>query len=102
MIKLAFLTMSKKLIRITISNRVIRYYDDINPSGFQLMPKDQNLVERLLRSGKPNLKQQGLNIIKTNSGDSLKDYEKCETDEEVAEFIRNDMKINPQGVMEIQ
>lgn len=98
MIHLAFMTVGRKIISFTIDNKVIIYKDEIWKKGVQFMPKDQNLVEKLLRN--KDLKVLGLMIIKENSGETLKEYESCKTDEAVAEFVRRDCLIK--GLREIK
>jgi hypothetical protein len=95
---LAFMTSGRQIIRFSIDKKVIRYYDQIWKTGIQFMPKDQNIVERLLRN--KDLKPLALLIIKENSGQNLKDYEGCKTDEDVAEFVRRDCLTR--GLMEIK
>ena len=98
--RLSFMTGSRKIIRFTIDNKVITYYDDLWEDGVQFMPKDQNLIEKLLRSGKSQLKILALELIKANSGKELQEYEKCNTDKELAEFIRKDCR--DKGLVEIK
>jgi hypothetical protein len=103
MIKIAFMTGARKIIRIEITGKILRYFDDVWPSGVQMMPKDQNIIERLLRSGKPNLKQLAFEFIKDNSGESLKEYEKCcleaNPEEPLAAMVRRDAGLK--GLMEV-
>jgi hypothetical protein len=103
MIRLAFMTGARKIIRIEIDGQRVIYRDEIWPNGIQMMPKDQNIIERLLRSGKPNLKQLAFEFIKDNSGESLKEYESCclnnNPEEALAEMVRRDAGLK--GLMEV-
>jgi len=100
MLQLAFMTGTRKIIRIEITGKVIRYYDDIWKTGVQMMPKDQNIIERLLRSGKPDLKLLAFEFIKSNSGENLKQYEERNTEEELAEMVRKDCA--GKGLLEVK
>ena len=99
MIQLAFMTSARKVIKFTIHNRTIKYFDDIWKEGIQIMPKDQNLIEKLRRSGKSNLKIMAALIIDSNKGQNLKEYEKCKTEEQLAEMVRKDCA--NKGLMEV-
>lgn len=99
MIKLAFFTMNKKVIKFEIDNRIIIYKDDMWPSGVQLMPIDVHLVKEMRFSRKPNLKIMADLIINTNSGKELEEYNACKTDEALAEMVRKDAK--SKALMEI-
>jgi len=98
--RIAFITGNRKIIRFTIKNKVIIYYDDIWKDGIQFMPKDQDLIEKLQRSGKPTLKLMAELIKTTNSGAELKEYENCKTDTDVANMIRRDYR--SKGLMEVK
>jgi hypothetical protein len=103
MIRLAFMTGARKIIRIEIDGQRVIFRDEIWPYGIQLLPIDQNLIEILLRSGKPNLKQLAFEFIKDNSGESLKEYESCclnnNPEEALAEMVRRDAGLK--GLMEV-
>ena len=96
---LAFLTNNRKIIKFSIDKRIIIYFDDIWKQGIQIMPKDQNLIEKLRRSGKSNLKEMAKLIIESNSGKSIKEYEKCSSDDELAKMVRKDCR--KKGLMEV-
>jgi len=100
MIQLAFITGARKIIKVQIIGRKIIWFDDIWKNGVQIMPKDQNLIEKLRRSGQPAMKVQAALIIDSNSGDNLKEYEKCKSEEDLANMIRKEF--NTKGVMEIK
>lgn len=92
MIKLAFLTMNKKVIRFEIDNRKILYFDDLWKSGVQLMPLDTKLAMKMRFSGMENLKVMAKLIIDSNTGLELQEYNNCKTDEALAEMVRKDAK----------
>lgn len=98
MIKLAFITGAKKIIKFSIDGKTIKYYDDLWREGIQIMPKDDRLIKNLIRSGKPSLKLQAALILDANKGKDLEEYNRCNTEEELAEMIRNDCK--SKGIME--
>ena len=100
MIKLAFLTLNKKVIRFEINNRIIQYYDSIWKYGIQFMPLDVNLVKDMMLSGKRDIKIMAKLIRDTNSGEELEEYNNCKTEEELAEMVRKDCRKN--GLMEIK
>jgi len=100
MIQLGFITGARKVIRVQIIDRKIIWFDDIWKNGVQIMPKDQNLIEKLRRSGQPAMKMQAALIIDSNSGDNLREYEKCKSEEDLANMIRKEF--NNKGVMEVK
>lgn len=100
MIKIAFIASQRKIIKFEIENKIVIYYDDIWKKGIQLIPKDQNIINKLRRSGKMNLKMMVALILDANKGENLKEYNACKTDEEVADIIRNESK--SKGLMEIK
>jgi|TARA_R100000093_G_C1927037_1_gene67482 hypothetical protein len=99
MIRLAFLAPQRKIIKFEIESKIVKYFDDNWQQGVQVMPKDQNLVEKLRRSGKVNLKMQAALIIDANKGKNEQEYLECTNDEEVAKVIRKDCK--KKGLMEV-
>ena len=100
MIQIAFMTSARKIIRFRIQSKTIVYFDDVWKEGIQVMPKDQNLIERLVRSGKPTLKMMAALIIDSNQGDNLKEYEECKNEEELADMIRKES--NSKGLKEVK
>lgn len=100
MIKLAFIGPQRKIIKFEIEKKIVQYFDDIWKEGIQIMPKDQNLIEKLRRSGKMNLKMMAALILDANKGKNQQDYIACANDEDVANLIRKDCKKN--GLMEVK
>lgn len=100
MITLAFFTINRKVIKITIDDRIIRYFDDNWPKGVQMMPLDTREVRNMMLSRSENLKLMAKMIREENSGESLKQYNLCKTDEELAEMVRKDCQ--SKGLMEIK
>ena len=92
MLKLAFTTPQRKIIRFTIEGKVVTYFDDNWREGIQLYPMDKLLVKRLTLSRKPTLSAMGLLIIDANQGKDFEQYKACKTEEEIAEIIREDCK----------
>ena len=93
MIKLAFLTMSRKIIRFTIDGPKVIYYDDIWDSGVQIYPLDEKFIKELKQSKKYNLKLLAALILDSNSGKDLQEYNSCNGDEnKIVEFINKDCK----------
>jgi hypothetical protein len=100
MIKISFIAPQRKVISFEIDGKVIRYFDEIWKDGVQIMPKDENLVNKLIRSRKQNLKMMAALILDTNKGENLEEYNSCKTEEDLAEFIRKDCKLK--GLLEIK
>lgn len=75
-------------------------YNDSIWNNVQLYPLDKELVKRLAVDNKVNLRIMADLIVEANTGDNLKQYENCTTDEEVAEIIRKDCKLK--GLKEIK
>jgi hypothetical protein len=100
MIKLAFIGPQRKIIKFEIENRIVTYFDDIWKEGIQIMPKNQNLIERLRRSGKHNLKMMAALILDANKGGNFEEYQKCTNDEDVSKIIIKDCK--SKGLIEVK
>ena len=100
MIQIAFMTGARKIIRFVIVGKTITYRDDLWPSGIQIMPENLSLIQKLLGSRKPNLITMAHLIIDSNKGDNLKEYEKCNTEQELADMIRKDC--TNKGLMEVK
>ena len=95
------MTSARKIIKFEVSGERVTYFDEIWKQGIRIYPKDQNLIEKLRRSGKTNLKMMAALIIDANAGQDLKDYESCYGNEnKIADFIRMDCK--SKGLMEIK
>ena len=92
MIQLAFITGQRKIIKFHIIGNKVIYFDDMWKLGIQILPKDQNLIERLTRSGKPSLRIMAALILDANKGDDFKEYQSCKNEEDIAAFIRKDCK----------
>jgi len=97
--KLVFMAAGRKMVSFEVENKVVKYFDDFWKDGIQIYPKDQNLIEKLRRSGKHNLKMMAALILDANKGKELKEYEKCKTDEDVVKIIRKDCK--SKGLVEV-
>ena len=99
MIKLGFVTSSRKIIQFTIDNRVVKYFDDMWKDGLQIYPKDEELIKRLTTSRDINIKIRAAFIIDANNGKDFEEYQACKSDEEIAAFITRDCR--SQGLIEI-
>lgn len=109
MLQLAFMTGTRKILRIVIENKTITYHEDtwgkIFPEGIQFMPKDQHTITKLLRMGgnKNEIGSPAYHatwIMKENSGESLKEYEQCNSEEDLAVIVRRDCE--SKGLMEVK
>lgn len=92
MIKLAFIGPQREIIRFEIEHRRVKYFDKNWKEGIQIMPKDQELIEKLRRSGKINLKMMAALILDANKGKNFEDYNQCANDEEISKFVIKDCK----------
>lgn len=99
MIKLAFIGPQREVLRFDIENRIVRYYDKIWIDGIQWIPLDLNMWKKLKRKGGDFAVLAAL-MMDANIGDNKKEYESCNTDEEIAEMIKRDCKI--QGMLEVK
>lgn len=101
MINLIF-TFNREVIKFSIQDKVIRYYDRKWSNGIQFMPKDVELIKKLImnRNRIPHA-QQILDWIRdANTGKNFEEYTRCTTDEEVAEVIRRDAA--SKGLVEVK
>jgi len=109
MLQLAFMTVTRKIITIVIEGKTITYHEDswgkIFPEGIQFMPKDQHTITKLLRMGGDRNEvgspaYHAIWIMKENSGESLKEYQKCNSEEELAVIVKKDCE--SKGLMEVK
>ena len=100
MISLAFIGPQRKIIRFEIIGKSIIYYDEIWKEGIKIMPKDQIILNRLINSGKSNLKMMAALILDANKGKNLREYNSCKTEEDLANMIRKDCE--SKGLMEVK
>lgn len=98
MIKLTFVGPQRRIISFDIDGKDIIYYDNIWKKGIKIMPKDENLIRKMLRSGEKSLKVMVALIFDANKGESLEEYNSCKTEEDLAEMIRKDCSIK--GLLE--
>ena len=106
---------NRKIISFTIEDKVLRYKDDIW-KDVQIMPITNevqdflNSLEKratlLVRRGGFG-KRKGEDLMKiadfikeSNSGNNLKEYEECKTDEDIVNLVRKDCK--SKGLMEVK
>lgn len=103
MIKLSFLA-QRKVIHFHIKDKVITYYDDNWPDGIQIVPSQtpemKLMLKKMLVDRRPAIRGAATFIVDANSGKNKEEYEKCNTDSEVAELIRRDCK--EKGLLEVK
>ena len=103
MILLAF-TSNRKIIKFSIENRVVKYFDDNWKEGIQILPSQtpemRLMLKKMLLSRKPTINATAQLIVDANSGKNKEEYDACKTDEDVAEIIRKDC-LN-KGLVEIK
>lgn len=93
-VNLVFTTMQRKVVKFRIENRMVTYYDDNWKDGISIMPLENPQVrlqvKKMTLSRKPSVSAMGLLIADANAGKNREEYDKCQTDEEIAEVIRKD------------
>jgi len=91
---IGFMTSQRMIIKFEINERVITYFDNIWKEGIQIMPsqtvKMKLMLRKMLQHRKLIVRQTALYIVDANSGDNLKEYEACKTEEEIADLVRRD------------
>lgn len=93
MIKIAFMTLNKKIIRFEVEGSKVLYFDDIWTSGVQIYPMDVSFVNKLRISRNGDMKVLAALIIDANSGKDLMEYRSCKGDEnKIAGMIIKDCK----------
>lgn len=101
MIKLTF-TFQREVISFEIENKVVKYFDKNWRQGIMIMPmadpKVKLFVKKMIYSRKSSVSATGLLIADANLGKNKEEYDKCQTDEEIAELIRKDAKLK--GLLE--
>jgi hypothetical protein len=98
--KIGFVGPQRKIIRFEITGRKVLYFDDQWRWGIQIYPFDKKLVRKLLHAKRAKLQAVGLLITDANQGQNLKDYESCETEEDLVKMIKKDCK--SKGLVEIK
>lgn len=102
MIKVSFIASNRDVIYLIIDNRKIVYFDKIWTNGIQFMPKDHQLILKLMQSSRKL--PYATNIISwindANSGKNLEEYNQCKSDEELAELVKRDGK--EKGLLEVK
>jgi hypothetical protein len=90
---LAF-SINREVLSFKIEDKVITYYDRKWKNGVNFMPKDKDLVKKLLycRNKIPYSNKIMQWIQEANSGDNLKQYKAAKTDEDLAKIITLDAK----------
>lgn len=92
-ISLAF-SAQRKIIRFLIEDRVVTYYDEVWKGGIRIMPSQtpemRLMLRKMLMSRKATLQHMGALIVEANSGRGKEEYDKCTSEEGIAEIIRRD------------
>lgn len=87
----------RKIIRFLIEGKIIKYFDDSWKEGIQIMPSQNPemklMIRKMIMGRKPTLQAMAQLIIDANSGKNKEEYDKCKTEEEVAELVRRDCLI---------
>ncbi len=100
MIKKSFMTSSRKIITFEIEDKVVRYFDEVWKDGMQILPKDRSIVLKLMQSRDADLKVMAALIMDSNKGKNLEEYNSCNDDEELAEFITKESL--SKGLLEVK
>jgi hypothetical protein len=90
MIWLAFTTSSRKMIRFKIVGKTIYWFDNNWKEGIQIMPLDKDLINRMKKDKKMSVKVMAALILDANKGEGLKEYNKCNTEEDLKNMIIKD------------
>jgi hypothetical protein len=88
-IKLIF-TNNREVFTIEISNRFIHYKDRKQTEKIQFMPRDPQLVKKVIMS-RNRIPHYILELIDdANSGRNLEEYQACKTDEDLVPIVKRD------------
>lgn len=101
--KLSFVGPQRKIIEFEIEGegKVVRYFDDMwREKGIQVYPLDKKLIKKMKRTGDKNMQFMAALILDANKGKELKEYESCNTEEDIAKLIRKDCE--SKGLIEIK
>lgn len=98
--KLSFVGPQRKIIEFEIEGETVRYFDEIWKKGIQVYPLDKKLIKKLGRTGDKNMLFMAALILDANRGKELKEYESCNTEEDIAKLIRKDCE--NKGLVEIK
>ena len=94
MIKLTFMVqagINPELIHITITGKQIIYSDRIWSMGVVLLPQNKEMENKILMS-RNKYPQHLLNMFKLSDND-IKEYESCNTENELADFAIRDCNL---------
>lgn len=98
--KLAFIGPQRKIIQFEIEKKVVTYFDEMWKKGIQVYPLDKKLIMKMKRTGNKNMQFMAALILDANRGKELKEYESCNTEGDIAKFIRKDCE--NKGLVEIK
>lgn len=99
MIKLVFAGPQRKLFQFDIDGKTVVYFDELWKDGIKILPKDNKLITKMMRSGNKNVQVMAALILDANKGKNLKEYVTCKTEEDIAEMIKKDCK--EKGLLEV-
>ena len=85
--QVSFMTQSRKIISFRVKDRVVIYFDEIWNDGIQILPKDPQVMIKLMQSRNKDIKVIAALIMDANKGKNLKDYESCKTEQELIDFM---------------
>jgi len=97
--RISFVGPNRKILSFEVAGRIVRYFDDIWKEGVQIMPKDENFIKKLLRSGNPEFKMLAALIFDSNKGKNLEEYNACNTEEDLINMIRKELELK--GLLEV-
>ena len=86
-------THQHEVIIFDIDNKTIVYRDRKFPQGVQFIPKDIELVKKIIFSRNKISKQMITWIEEANSGKSLEEWTNCKDDDDVAVIIKRDARM---------
>lgn len=98
--KISFVGPQRKIIEFEIEGKVVRYFDEMWKKGIQVYPLDDKLIKKMKRTGNKNMQFMAALILDANKGKELEEYESCNTEEDIAEFVRKDCK--SKGLVEVK
>lgn len=103
MINLTF-SAQRKIIRLIVEGKTIKYFDDNWKDGIQFMPSQtpemKLMLKKMMLSRKSSISAMGLLIVDANSGKNKEEYDKCETEKDIARLIRRDCELK--GLVEVK
>lgn len=97
--KIAFIA-QRKVVGFEVEGKKVKYFDEMWKEGIQIYPLDEKLIKKLKRTGDKTLQVMAALILDSNKGENLKEYQSCNSEEEIIEFIRKDCR--NRGLLEVK